>query len=908
MALVRRNYGRAADPIEIIDDTDDDAIETIDITDDDDVDKEAMSDMDSLPSDIEDDMHNENQGTDSLFYAYDVEKELDQFVVTPDIGRVIESIGTCRDIAKKLSSVAGEIEIDHAGQIELLLQAQKYMSPRTFIAFLGEIGVGKSKTVDSLLNCPDAAPTGDSGEAETQKPTEYQQKKDRHCGAVTGEIILYSVQETLQILKESLHVFRLSLYLEDEAEEYDIKEAAQAALNELTTFFGSRTSLTEHFLSDLSEGAEERILGQLHSWFHQISWPENDCLGVETADTPSPVHASIRTYENNRFWPFVKVIRFYLDSPLLALGVVLVDLPGVQDANRARSKMADAYLHHCQMVFVVAEIKRVIASEQVKKKMDKIVSGNVSLDVEHPGKYIRTAIVCTKSDEIDLKSGRRKMEQHGEPRAFAQLVELEKRIAKQETLKTAASNEVTNALAKIKKIRQNRKAAWMINFKSQFASAKAAQVKAAAGLRRCKKQLERMKAEKKAQLIQFRTGWVPKRLCQMYPASNSNQRLEVFCIDNDTYAKAAEKDNHIGVQSSGIKNLRRYCYQAAAESKLRAANNFITKRIPNLLNSMKLQIEKNRPKTSSKSHATIKFRKTVDAIRSKIHQYEAKSKLERTDSLQGKIVNVAISAVPKWTRKGKREARGWSGWHWSTYKSACLHDGCHYTRRQGNFDWNSDLGSEMQKVLETPWTEVTGTAVNSHDTCLLADELRRAHSQIQEYLGEIVRATEVRLPADFQQNVSRCTESMEAKLDSLKENVFKQVWDVRRQASGTSKSSYLLENMIPVYRKASGERGPGMAARQRGIIEGRIETGAIYKDTTEQIKNGLNTAIDVCFLQLFAGAHEELTWILDHLDVLETTINKPDPRRVAVLTKAWNDLIDLEEMHKSAVRFAGFAK
>lgn len=99
-----------------------------------------------------------------------------------------------------------------------------------------------------------------------------------------------------------------------------------------------------------------------------------------------------------------------------------------------------------------------------------------------------------------------------------------------------------------------------------------------------------------------------------------------------------------------------------------------------------------------------------------------------------------------------------------------------------------------------------------------------------------------------------------------------------------------------------------MAARQRGIIESRIETGAMYKDTTEQIKNGLNTAIDVCFLQLFAGAHEELTWILDHLDVLETTINKPDPRRVAVLTKAWNDLINLEEMHKGAVRFAGFAK
>lgn len=70
----------------------------------------------------------------------------------------------------------------------------------------------------------------------------------------------------------------------------------------------------------------------------------------------------------------------------------------MQDANRARSKMADAYLYNCQMVFIVAEIKQVIASSTVKQKMDKIVSGNMSLDPEQPGKYIRTAMVCTKSD------------------------------------------------------------------------------------------------------------------------------------------------------------------------------------------------------------------------------------------------------------------------------------------------------------------------------------------------------------------------------------------------------------------------------------------------------------------------------------------------------------------------------
>ncbi|TLD38529.1 Autophagy-related protein 2 [Venturia nashicola] len=162
---------------------------------------------------------------------------------------------------------------------------------------------------------------------------------------------------------------------------------------------------------------------------------------------------------------------------------------------------------------------------------------------------------------------------------------------------------------------------------------------------------------------------------------------------------------------------------------------------------------------------------------------------------------------------------------------------------QGYFDWNSDLGSEMRKVLETPWTEVTGNAVKSHDTCRLTDELQRAYNQIQKYLGKIVRATEAKgrteLPADFQRNVARCTESR------------------------------------------------GMAARQRSAVESQIKTGAIYEGTTEKTKNGPNAAINLCFLQLFAGAYEELSWILDRLNVLEATIIKPDPHRVAVLTKCW---------------------
>lgn len=98
----------------------------------------------------------------------------------------------------------------------------------------------------------------------------------------------------------------------------------------------------------------------------------------------------------------------------------------------------------------------------------------------------------------------------------------------------------------------------------------------------------------------------------MYSVGNSTHGLSVFCIDNDTYARAAEQDNHHRLQSSGIKNLRRFCYQAAAQSKLRAANHFIIKRILDILESMTSRIEQNRPKNSGESYAIIKFRKNVD--------------------------------------------------------------------------------------------------------------------------------------------------------------------------------------------------------------------------------------------------------------------------------------------------------
>ena len=52
--------------------------------------------------------------------------------------------------------------------------------------------------------------------------------------------------------------------------------------------------------------------------------------------------------------------------PLLSAGAVLVDLPGVRDANAARGKVAEGYLKRCGAVWVVADITRAVDNKTAK--------------------------------------------------------------------------------------------------------------------------------------------------------------------------------------------------------------------------------------------------------------------------------------------------------------------------------------------------------------------------------------------------------------------------------------------------------------------------------------------------------------------------------------------------------------
>lgn len=58
------------------------------------------------------------------------------------------------------------------------------------------------------------------------------------------------------------------------------------------------------------------------------------------------------------WWPLIKVVRLQIRSVALSTGAVIVDLPGVHDANQARAAVAERYMRQCTGSWVVAPIVR----------------------------------------------------------------------------------------------------------------------------------------------------------------------------------------------------------------------------------------------------------------------------------------------------------------------------------------------------------------------------------------------------------------------------------------------------------------------------------------------------------------------------------------------------------------------
>lgn len=99
------------------------------------------------------------------------------------------------------------------------------------------------------------------------------------------------------------------------------------------------------------------------------------------------------------FWPLIRVVRIYVKSRALATGAVVVDLPGVHDANAARAAVAEGYMKQCTGLWIVAPINRAVDDKAAKSLLGESFKRQLKMD----GGFNSVTFICSKTDDISLE-------------------------------------------------------------------------------------------------------------------------------------------------------------------------------------------------------------------------------------------------------------------------------------------------------------------------------------------------------------------------------------------------------------------------------------------------------------------------------------------------------------------------
>jgi hypothetical protein len=134
---------------------------------------------------------------------------------------------------------------------------------------------------------------------------------------ITIEVDYLSESEIENLLKELVWKYR-QIYLPwVESDEVNPKDYAQwqkeseHAWSALEAAFAHQREFKKEFLTDMTDGALERVTDRLVRWTKDIEWPEGGASGrwTSTAQTAEECYNRTNTFMRDRLWPFTKIIR-----------------------------------------------------------------------------------------------------------------------------------------------------------------------------------------------------------------------------------------------------------------------------------------------------------------------------------------------------------------------------------------------------------------------------------------------------------------------------------------------------------------------------------------------------------------------------------------------------------------------
>ncbi|KAI1870179.1 hypothetical protein JX265_006349 [Neoarthrinium moseri] len=678
------------------------------------------------------------------------------------------------------------------------------------IAVLGDSGQGKSSLINSLLDFPDIAKTGDIGSACTSVVTEYKQKRKEHVAPITIEVEYLSEIEIEEMVKELLWSYR-QLFLPgvdsditSDADHARYTRESEQAWCALEAAFGHQPGFQKSMLQDMSEGAlgmiEERLIG----WTRTLNWPTTDRKGfwTSTALTADECWEKTNIFMQDRYWPFTKIIRIYLSASVLKTGLVLADLP----------------------------------DQSLKSSLYAVLTRHIPLAWEESGgKGLNIAVVCTKSEEINLKAARTEF------------------CGPNKVISNAIMDSLDKNLEEAKETSDYHR----------------------------KKDIKR---KQQILLMDARNKHVKEGLQKAYASKVPGGKLDVFCVSNVMYEKYSRKGNTELVRASCIPEVRRLCYSITSDAQFAEGNHFLRSEVSNLLTSLDLW---------AKSASTSKQERDdgLDDVR---YPSASQVRIKFDECFREQVLEFLEKRHLDWEKAAIVEGNRWKQWHWSKsapldgrpsyadndsdiaqYYAFCLNNGHHVTSMREREDWNAKILWKMRMELEYQWD-------------LVEDELPQLFTSVMDtvrielvYLkDQIQNSSSTKICSILLEGVDARMRSIEYSIELVKETLTTEIRLIRNNASESNYNSYILKEMIPVYRSASSQCGIGRDGRQKEVVHGRLEDGTIFPNISVIIADKIKCAIKRTKKDLTTVLKQQMTLIRNDID-LAITAQQNDGSRLS---------------------------
>ena len=221
--------------------------------------------------------------------------------------------------------------------------------------------------------------------------------------------------ESKELIEELVWSYRRAFLpdVEDQnASDYNkLQKESQVAWSSLSAAFGHHKELKplqerlkRHHLEVADTAQDGGVIAQLLEWKAEIPWPDGHDNGrwecfVESAEECGEITSD---FMEDKFWPFIKVIRIYLKATVLEGGLVLVDSPGLRDVNLAKVKATEESLLKADHIFIVARIDRAISNQSIKDSLFSVLRQHVPNELEDHGvDNLNVTVVCTRAEVSD---------------------------------------------------------------------------------------------------------------------------------------------------------------------------------------------------------------------------------------------------------------------------------------------------------------------------------------------------------------------------------------------------------------------------------------------------------------------------------------------------------------------------